>query len=107
MDIEEKAFFGAISENIISQFIVNKAILGVSNISLKDGLTDFPLKEVEIQKAMIKYSKELIILANSQKFETTALIKVGDLKNIKAVITDSKLSKDILEKYKKNGIEII
>ena len=107
LDIEEKAFFGAISENIISQFIVNKAILGVSNISLKDGLTDFPLKEVEIQKAMIKYSKELIILANSQKFETTALIKVGDLKNIKAVITDSKLSKDILEKYKKNGIEII
>lgn len=107
LDIEEKAFFGAISENIISQFIVNKAILGVSNISLKDGLTDFPLKEVEIQKAMIKYSKELIILANSQKFETTALIKVGDLKNIKAIITDSKLSKDILEKYKKNGIEII
>ncbi|WP_293960108.1 DeoR/GlpR family DNA-binding transcription regulator [uncultured Fusobacterium sp.] len=107
LDSEEKAFFGAISENIISQFIVNKAFLSVSNISLKDGLTDFPLKEVDIQKCMIKYSKELIILANSQKFETSALIKVADLNNVKIIITDSKLDKNIYENYKENGIEII
>lgn len=107
LDNEEKAFFGAVSENIISQFIVNKAFLSVSSISLQDGLTDFPLKEVDIQKAMIKYSKELIILANSQKFETSALIKVCDLKNIKAVITDSKLDKNIYENYKENGIKIV
>lgn len=107
LDNEEKAFFGAISENIISQFIVNKFFLSVSSISLQDGLTDFPLKEVDIQKIMIKHSKELIILANSQKFETSALIKVKDLKNIKLVITDSKLDKEIYEKYKENGIEII
>lgn len=107
LDNQEKAFFGPISENIISQFIVNKAVLSVSSISLTDGLTDFPLKEVEIQKAMIKYSKELIILANSQKFETTALIKVDDLKNVKTIVTDSKINKEIFEKYKKNGIEII
>lgn len=107
LDNEEKAFFGAITEDIISKFIVNKAILSVSSISLKDGLTDFPLKEVDIQKAMIKYSKELIILANSQKFETTALIKVADLENIKAVVTDSKIPKNILENYKTQGIEII
>lgn len=107
LDNKEKAFFGAISESIISQFIVNKAILSVSSISLRDGLTDFPLKEVDIQKAMINYSKELIILANSQKFETSALIKVADLKNIKTVVTDSKLNKEIYENYKKHGIEII
>lgn len=107
LDNEEKAFFGAISENIISQFIVNKAFLSVSSISLQDGLTDFPLKEVDIQKTMIKHSKELIILANSQKFETSALIKVSDLKSIKVVITDSKLDKNIYESYKENGIEII
>lgn len=107
LDNEEKAFFGPITEDIISKFIVNKAILSVSSISLKDGLTDFPLKEVDIQKAMIKYSKELIILANSQKFETTALIKVADLENIKAVVTDSKIPKNILENYKTQGIEII
>lgn len=107
LDNKEKAFFGAVSENIISQFIVNKAILSVSSISLKDGLTDFPLKEVDIQKAMIKYSKEIIILANSQKFETTALIKVGDLHNIKTVVTDSKINNEVLEKYKKHGIKII
>lgn len=107
LDTKEQAFFGTISESIISQFVVNKAFLSVSSISLNEGITDFPLKEVNIQKEMIKYSKELIILANSKKFETTALIKVNDLKNIKAIITDSKLKSEIYEAYKKNSINII
>ena len=106
LDTREKAFFGTISEKIISQVNVNKAILSVSNIALNEGVTDFPLKEVEIQKAMIKYSKEVIILANSQKFETSSLIKVTDLENIKAIITDSKINKKIQDEYKKIGIVI-
>lgn len=107
LDTKEQAFFGSISEDIISQFIVNKAFLSVSSISLNNGITDFPLKEVNIQKEMIKYSKEVIILANSQKFETTTLIKVSDLENIKTIITDSKLKTEIYEAYKKNNINII
>lgn len=107
LDVKEQAFFGTISENIISQFVVNKAFLSVSSISLKDGITDFPLKEVNIQKEMIKYSKEVVILANSKKFETTTLIKVSDLKNIKTIITDSQLKSDIYDNYKKNNINII
>ena len=107
LDVKEQAFFGTISESIISQFVVNKAFLSVSSISLKDGITDFPLKEVNIQKEMIKYSKEVIILANSKKFETTALIKVDNLINIKAIITDSQLKSEIYNNYKKHNINII
>ncbi|CAK7030681.1 MAG: Glucitol operon repressor [Fusobacterium varium] len=107
LDSKEKAFFGTISEEIISNFIVNKAFLSVSNLSLKTGFTDYPQKEVIIQKAMIKYSKEVIVLANSQKFETTALIKVAELNEAKIVITDSKLRKAIYETYKENNIDII
>lgn len=56
---------------------------------------------------MINYSKELYVLANSKKFETSTLMKVTDLQNIKVVITDSKLSDELFEKYKKMGINII
>lgn len=107
LDSEEKAFFGTITENIISQFIVNKAFLSVSSISLKNGVTDFPLKEVEVQKAMINYSKDIIILANSKKFETSTLIKVTDLEKIKTIVTDSKLPEEIKNNYNKSGIKII
>lgn len=107
LDNKEKAFFGTISEEIISKFIVNKAFLSVSNLSLKNGFTDYPLKEVIIQKNMIKQAKEVIVLANSQKFETTALIKVAELNEVKYVITDSKLKEDIYEAYKSNNVEII
>lgn len=107
LDSNEKAFFGKLTEEIISQFIVNKAFISVSNVSLKDGITDFPLKEVEIQKLMIEHSKNIIILANSKKFETSSLIKVNDLINIKTIITDSKLSEEIKNSYIEKGINII
>ncbi len=107
LDSKEKAFFGTISEEIISKFIVNKAFLSVSSLSLKTGFTDYPQKEVIIQKAMIKQSKEVIVLANSQKFETTALIKVAELNEVKTIITDSKLKKEIYEAYKDSNVEII
>ena len=107
LDPKEKAFFGSISEEILARFIVNKAFLSVSNLSLKMGFTDYPQKEVIIQKTMMKHSKEVIVLANSRKFETTTLVKVAELNEVKLVITDSKLKKDIYEKYRENNIEII
>lgn len=107
LDTKEKAFFGSISEEILSRFIVNKAFLSVSNLSLRMGLTDYPQKEVIIQQTMMKHSKEVIVLANSQKFETTSLIKVSELNDVKLIITDSKLNKDIYETYKEHNIEII
>lgn len=107
LDSKEKAFFGNIAENIISQFIVNKAFLSVSSISIEAGITDFPLKEVNIQKQMIKYAKKLIILANSQKFETTTLIKVEEFENIDTIITDSKLDRKIYDLYRQKNINIL
>lgn len=107
LDNKEKAFFGTMTEKVISEFIVDKSFVSVGSVSLKNDLTDFPLKEVAIQQMLMKYSKEIIILANSQKFETTALIKVGELKNVKRIITDSNLDNQIYEEYLKNGIEII
>lgn len=107
LDTKEKAFFGPITEEIISKFVVNKAFISVASLSLKSGLTDYFLEEVNIQKLMIDYAKEVVIVANGQKFETTALIKVSDLQKVNYIVTDSKLKKEVYEMYKKNNINII
>ena len=47
------------------------------------------------------------MLADSSKIDTVSLIKVEDIHEINLIITDSKLDSKILNKYVKNGIEIV
>ena len=56
---------------------------------------------------MMKTSKEVIILADSSKIENVSLTKVGHIDDVNIIITDSYINQNILDKYLKNGIEII
>ena len=62
---------------------------------------------VEIQKILIEISKESIILADSSKIDSVSLTKISDIDDIGCIITDSKVEKKIVDKYLKQGIEII
>lgn len=104
---EERAFFGACAESIIDNFIIDKAFIGISGISLENGITDISLSEANVQKKIIENSKELYILIDSSKIEKDSLVKVSPLEKVKVLISDSKIDKKILELYKKNSITIL
>ncbi|QEK13068.1 DeoR/GlpR transcriptional regulator [Crassaminicella thermophila] len=104
---KEYAFYGDLSENVLSDFIVDKAFISVGGVSLTRGITDYLPGEVQIEKKLIEISQEVIILADSSKIDSVSLIKVTDIHEANLVITDSKLDDKILNKYLKNGIEIV
>lgn len=104
---KERAFYGEFAESIISNFIVDKALISVSGVSLIRGITDFLPEEIQIQKKLIEISQETIVLADSSKIDTISLIKVQDIHEINLIITDSKLDSKVLNKYLKNGVEIV
>lgn len=104
---EERAFFGPYAESIIDNFIIDKAFIGISGISLENGVTDISISEANIQKKIIENSKELYILIDSSKIQKDSLVKVCPLEKIKILISDSKVDKKILELYKKNNITIL
>lgn len=104
---EERAFFGSCAESIIDNFIIDKAFIGISGISLENGITDISLSEANVQKKIIENSKELYILIDSSKIEKDSLVKVSPLEKVKVLISDSKIDKKILELYKRNSITIL
>lgn len=104
---EERAFFGSCAESIIDNFIIDKTFIGISGISLENGITDISLSEANVQKKIIENSKELYILIDSSKIEKDSLVKVSPLEKVKVLISDSKIDKKILELYKKNSITIL
>lgn len=103
----EYAFYGEFAKNILKNFIVDRAFISVGGVSLNRGVTDYDIYTVEIQKILIEISKESIILADSSKIDSVSLTKISDIDDVSCIITDSKVEKNIVDKYLKQGIEII
>lgn len=104
---EEFSFFGSIAENNITQFHIDTAFISVTGISLKEGLTDYILEGIGVQKKFIEVSDEIIVLAGSSKFDSVSLSKICDIDRVNLIITDSGLNKSVFEKYNEKGINIV
>lgn len=103
----ENAFYGDLTVEMISGMHFGKAFISPSAISLKHGIFDYENDFISIQKKVIEVSNEVFVLADSGKFEKTALLKLDDVKPEYTYITDSSLPPGILAIYKENGMKII
>ena len=107
LNVKEQAFFGEITERILDDFIVDKAFISVSSLSLRSGITDYPLEEVQVQKKLLNISQKSIILADSSKLESTSLIKVRDIADMELLVTDSNISSEVKNSYEGAGVTVI
>ncbi|NOY57498.1 MAG: DeoR/GlpR transcriptional regulator [Calditrichaeota bacterium] len=102
-----KATFGPITSEHISQYHADKAFIGTDGISLKSGLTVRDVNEATRIKSMINSADKTYLLCDSSKIEKSSLYKLVPITAIDYLITDSGISDDIVELYKKNGINIL
>lgn len=103
---EENGFYGGLTLDAFSKIHVQKAFIFPTAVSIEFGICDYQEEFYQIQKAMIKCADEVFILADSSKFEKSALLKLDDLKNEYFYVTDNKLTQGLENLYKENGIKI-
>jgi len=98
---ESEGFVGQQAELFLEKIQADVCIVGASGISEKTGITiPYPL-HTALQKKILEVSKYKILVADHSKFDKAAMEKVADLEEIDCIITDEKVQKDILDKYKK------
>ena len=103
----EKAFYGHLALDTIRQLHVSSFFLAPSALSLNFGISEHVCGLVEVQRALIGSADQVIVLADSSKFETCAALKVCDLSPRFLYLTDRELSMDIREAWKKASLHII
>lgn len=103
----EKAFHGHLTLDMIRQLHVSKFFLAPSAISLDFGISEHIPEMIAVQRAIIGISDQIIVQADSSKFETRAALRVCDLNPLFLYLTDSGLSDEILEIYKKASLNVI
>ncbi|MBS4192002.1 DeoR/GlpR transcriptional regulator [Bacillus sp. FJAT-49705] len=104
---EELCLVGSMAEEFFEGFHIDTFFMSISGISLREGLTDYGLDKYQVKKKMLENSQSCIVLADSSKFDVSSLLKVCHFEKIERIISDSKLSEKILQKYNKEGIEIV
>jgi len=93
-------------ENNVKNFKANKLFLDIAAVSLENGLTEPSIQEARVEKDMIGIADEVIILADSTKFDKVALSIVAPLNVVNKIITDQEIDKQFVEKIKQMNIEI-
>lgn len=103
---EENAFYGSLVLDALSKIYVQKAFIFPSAVSIELGICDYQEDLYQVQRKVLERSGLVYILADSSKFEKSALLKLDEMKNEYHYISDSKLSDELVKIYKENGINI-
>jgi len=98
---------GQIAERDISDLLGDKVFLGVSSFSPEFGIVDVSIEVARVKNAMIQASRQVIVLADSSKFQNRSLAKVAPMSAVHTLITDTDLSDAAADSIRALGVEVI
>jgi DeoR family transcriptional regulator, glycerol-3-phosphate regulon repressor len=91
---------------IISQFKVDHAVMGVSAIDEDGALLDFDVREVRAAQAIMKHSRSVILVSDIMKFSRSAPVRIGHISQVDVFVTDQKPPEAILDICRHNGVRV-
>jgi len=98
---------GPHAEQILERFQVDRLFLGVDGVDLEAGLTTPDVLEAKLNTLMIRVARQVVVLADSSKFGRRSLSKIADLEAVHTVITDKKISPEMVRALKNAGVEVV
>ncbi len=104
---KEKAFYGTLTLDMLSRLHAGKAFLFPSAISVNRGIMDFNNELAQVQERMLYTADKVYFLADSDKFEKSALIKICDMSSNHIYITDSNFNMNYKTIYSNAGYNVV
>jgi DeoR family L-fucose operon activator len=90
------SFVGPLAERSLDAYHVDKAFISCKGVHLQRGISESNELQARIKQKMIGMSDLVYLLADSSKFGVQAFTQVSELNNIHSIITDRKVSRDVL-----------
>jgi len=101
------SFVGPLAEAALRRFNADLTFLGISSVSLEEGLSEVNFFEAAIKSLAIQQGQRVVLLADSTKFEKVSPVSVAPLHEVDVVITDDQLPSELVAAYRKAGPEVI
>ena len=104
---EGLAAFGSGVSGFLRQFRARYALISVGGISLRGDFSAFNLWEAEFAQTAIAQADEAWLIADHTKFGRDAPVRVGEISQLKAVVSNQDLPPAFAEHCQALGVEMV
>jgi DeoR family glycerol-3-phosphate regulon repressor len=101
------AVLGGTAVDFIRMFRADIAVIGAAAISHDGALLDYDLREANVARAIIENSHQVILAADSSKFDNSGPVQVGHISQVNTLVTDQCSNLAIIELCKTHKVDLI
>jgi len=101
------SFVGPLVESALANYNIKKAFISCKGVTLEEGITESTEVQARVKAELLRGAKEIILLADHDKFGTAALATVAPVTAVHKLITDMRTPEEELEKFRQAGVEVI
>jgi DeoR/GlpR family transcriptional regulator of sugar metabolism len=85
---EQQSLSGAIGEQVMTQFRVDKAFISIGGISMKRGVSDYDLAEAGMSRRMVEAANQTIVLTDDSKLNKEAFIEIVPIRRVNTIVSN-------------------
>lgn len=104
---DDFSYYGSVASSVVDGFTASMAILGVSGVSIDQGLSTPSEEKAQLKKIMIERSERVVIVADSTKIRRSSFIQICELDVVDTLVTDEKAPQDFIDDLQAMGIEVV
>jgi DeoR/GlpR family transcriptional regulator of sugar metabolism len=104
---KSNSLVGNITNESIKKYVINKAFVSCSGLSIPAGPTDTNEQEAKIRENIFYSSEKNFLLADNTKFDFRTVYLISDFDSIDYIITDQKASSEWKEFLAEKKIELL
>ena len=101
------AIVGEAAVEFMRQFRVDCAVIGASALDLDGTVLDYDYREVLVARAIIESARRTILVADHQKFERSAPVRICGLDGIDMFVTDRAPPPPFAEACKRHDVKLV
>jgi len=103
----ELSFIGHIVEKALNELRADKVIMGIQGVHPEHGLTNEFLPEAILDRFLVRFAPQLVIVADSSKVGKIKASFVGNIEDIGILITDADADPALLSQITSRGVQTV
>ena len=100
------AIVGDEAVGFIGRFKADYAVIGASALDEDGAVLDYDMREVAVARAIIENARFTILVSDRLKFERSAPVRICDVSDVHAFVTDSTPPRPFAEACARGGVRI-
>ncbi len=103
---EYRALLGSATIEAVGEHLFDMAVISVATVDYAHGFMDFGEEEAAIRRALVKQSKQVVMLADSSKFGRQAPNRTLAARQITSLVTNAPIDAEFAVELEKTGVKI-